>query len=194
MHSWYTGTAESSDQNFKFTIYEGEHILSNQDFLNKLKFSELFRNWYSNMLANSGFDAFLWENRPFNSETLSKPYECNIVRSTYLEAQPPDRTTFRDYFDIKKEVVSFMNLGNDALLIAPVPSGSGDDFAHLGRFLRNAPGIRIDSFWSTVADATLKRISQKPVWLSTSGLGVFWLHARIDTCPKYYQTEEYKTP
>lgn len=33
----------------------------------------------------------------------------------------------------------------------------------------------------------------KKYWISTSGLGVSWLHIRIDTYPKYYNYEEYKT-
>lgn len=31
-----------------------------------------------------------------------------------------------------------------------------------------------------------------PIWLSTSGLGVYWLHVRLDTRPKYYNHDEYK--
>jgi hypothetical protein len=37
-----------------------------------------------------------------------------------------------------------------------------------------------------------KRLSASPVWLSTSGLGVYWLHVRLDTHPKYYQYQPYK--
>lgn len=32
-----------------------------------------------------------------------------------------------------------------------------------------------------------------PVWISTSGLGVPWLHVRIDDRPKYYQHAPYRT-
>lgn len=145
------------------------------------------------MLTKTGFDAFFWENRPFSAATLSKPYECNLVRSKTLAVQSPDRNTFREHFDNEKEVVSFWNLGNDARLVAPVPKNSGDDFTHIGKFLRKADKKQTDAFWRTAAVETLKRISDKPVWLSTSGLGVFWLHVRIDRYPKYYQTEEYKT-
>lgn len=193
MAYWHAETIEASYKNFKFSVFEGKVELLNFDFLKRLKDSEAFRNWYSNTLTACGFDAFFWENRPFTMSTLFKPYECNIVHSTYLASQAPDTRTFRDYFEKKEEVVSFMNLGNDARLIVPVPSSHGDDFAHLARFLRNADINHINTFWKTVADATLQRISQKPVWLSTSGLGVYWLHVRIDTYPKYYQTEEYKT-
>jgi hypothetical protein len=29
------------------------------------------------------------------------------------------------------------------------------------------------------------------MWLSTSGLGVAWLHIRLDSTPKYYQHQPY---
>ena len=32
---------------------------------------------------------------------------------------------------------------------------------------------------------------QKKVWMSTSGLGVYWLHVRLDSRPKYYQFAEF---
>ena len=32
---------------------------------------------------------------------------------------------------------------------------------------------------------------QPKVWLSTSGLGVYWLHVRLDSRPKYYQFKEF---
>ena len=32
----------------------------------------------------------------------------------------------------------------------------------------------------------------RPVWLSTEGSGVPWLHVRMDSRPKYYHTREFK--
>jgi hypothetical protein len=31
-----------------------------------------------------------------------------------------------------------------------------------------------------------RRLNNKPVWLSTAGAGVAWLHIRLDDRPKYY--------
>jgi hypothetical protein len=43
-------------------------------------------------------------------------------------------------------------------------------------------------------DSLLQSPSRRQgVWLSTSGLGVLYLHFRIDTVPKYYSHEPYKT-
>jgi hypothetical protein len=36
------------------------------------------------------------------------------------------------------------------------------------------------------------RLSARPVWLSTAGAGVAWLHVRLDDRPKYYGFDEYR--
>ncbi|HLR31307.1 MAG TPA: hypothetical protein VK074_02380, partial [Fodinibius sp.] len=48
-----------------------------------------------------------------------------------------------------------------------------------------------DALWRITAEETLDAIGEEPRWLSTNGMGVFWLHMRIDRRPKYYQTEDY---
>jgi len=190
---WEAVEIDSSDEHLKFIIREENKPVSVGTFLKYLRDSKPFREFYKCVLADSGFEAFFWENKPFTANTLSDPYECNLVQSTYLANQSSDKKTFRKYFDDNKEIAYFSNLGNDAQLIVPVPKSQTDDFTHIGRFLREAGKNQIDLFWKTVADETLKRISDNPVWLSTSGIGVYWLHVRIDTYPKYYQTEDFKT-
>jgi len=37
-----------------------------------------------------------------------------------------------------------------------------------------------------------KRINAKRVWLSTAGMGVSWLHVRLDDRPKYYGHRPYR--
>ncbi len=39
-----------------------------------------------------------------------------------------------------------------------------------------------------------QRIGAMPVWLSTAGAGVSWLHVRLDTRPKYYHHGPYRQP
>src|SRR5437773_8006599 len=38
----------------------------------------------------------------------------------------------------------------------------------------------------------LEKDQDAPRWLNTEGTGVFYLHVRIDSRPKYYSWEEYK--
>lgn len=190
---WETFRIQSSDQNIKFGIKEEDSPISNRDFLGLLSDSKSFREFYNEYLAATDYDAFFWENKPMTNETLNENYECNIINSNFLAARSPDAQTFSRYFDENKTVVTFPNLGNDAELIVPCPKKENFCYTHIGSFVRRAGNNQIDDFWRITGRETLRSINSKPKWLSTSGLGVFWLHARIDTVPKYYQTKEYKT-
>lgn len=192
MNKWRLKPLESTEANLKFNINHNDERLSTKQFLHYLKSSIEFRTFYNNILINCGFAAFFWENKPLTNEKLNNDYECNLVNSQFLADQSPDSETFRNYFDSDKEVVTFKNLGKDADLIVPVPKNEVGCYTHIGAFVRCKNRNQIDAFWKTVANETLRITGNKPVWLSTSGSGVYWLHARIDTYPKYYQTEEYK--
>ena len=37
-----------------------------------------------------------------------------------------------------------------------------------------------------------RRVGARPVWLSTAGAGVSWLHVRLDDRPKYYGCGPYR--
>lgn len=189
---WTITEIDSTNQNVKFGIHEDGNRISNQHFLEFLRDSQSFRNFYNSFLADSDYDAFFWENKPMTDQNLGEDYECNILNSDFLASRSPDSKTFSQYFDKNKKVVTFPNLGNDAELIVPCPKKENSCYTHIGSFVRKADDDQIDDFWKITGRETLKAIDSKPKWLSTSGLGVFWLHARIDTIPKYYQTKEYK--
>lgn len=46
--------------------------------------------------------------------------------------------------------------------------------------------------WRCVAETMLRRLSGRPLWLSTAGAGVAWLHVRVDPVPKYYAYPPYR--
>lgn len=189
---WSITKKESTNQSLKFGIDENGDPISNQNFLELLSNSQPFRKFYNKFLADSDYDAFFWENRPITNQNLEVDYECNIINSDFLAGRSPDSHTFRQYFDSNKKVVTFPNLGNDAQLIVPCPRKEDKCYTHIGSFVREADEGQIDNFWEITGLETLQAVNSKPKWLSTSGLGVFWLHVRIDTIPKYYQTKEYK--
>jgi len=190
--SWKLHPLQSTNNNLKFGITDDSKRLTFQQVLEFLGSSPDFIQFYNTLLINSGFEAFFWENPPATNKTLDQPYECNLINSSFLAGTTPDRKTFSQYFRDDKEVVSFMNLGGDAELIAPCPTKDDSGYAHIGSFIRNAPKNQIERFWKLTAHRMLNAIGGEPKWLSTSGLGVFWLHARIDSRPKYYQSPEYK--
>ena len=71
------------------------------------------------------------------------------------------------------------------------------NYSHLANFIRNAPKAQKNYLWQKIAEEITKILPNlkegKMLWMSTSGLGVSWLHVRLDTTPKYYSWEAYQT-
>lgn len=189
---WKTFAIESTDTNRKFGIEEEGAPITHRQFMELLRESGEFRKYYNHLLAECGFEAFFWENRPLVARNLDEEYECNLIDSGFLAGRSPDTRTFRQYFEEGERVVTFPNLGGDALLVVPCPRGEDTLYTHIGNFVREAGAPQVDEFWRVTAEKMMEAVGEEPRWLSTSGLGVFWLHARIDSVPKYYQTREYK--
>jgi uncharacterized protein DUF6940 len=150
-----------------------------------------FRSFWVASLRDIPFDAFAWECPPVTAETFAREFECVFVSSPMLAGMPPDSAAFAEHFRPDSSVVTFKNLGGDAVLVAPSPGGPGSDFSHLASFTATAPAAQQDALWQAVGDAMDKRIGLRPVWLSTAGLGVAWLHVRLDDRPKYYRHMPY---
>ena len=89
-------------------------------------------------------------------------------------------------------MVTFPNLGNDAVLVVPTPVGPSAAYVHLAAFVRHAPPAQVHELWRAVGAAVASRLSVKPMWVSTAGMGVAWLHVRLDDRPKYYGFTEYR--
>ena len=51
---------------------------------------------------------------------------------------------------------------------------------------------QVRALWRVTAQEMLRSIGERPVWLSTAGGGVAWLHIRLDSRPKYYSFEPYR--
>ena len=150
-----------------------------------------FRNFFIDLLAKSPFASFRWETPPITTKTVNTPFECVLIDSPSL-SRPPDRQTFSPYFPPDQPVVNFLNLGKDAVLIVPCPTDADGDYSHLGAFVQNAPRPQQHALWTLVGDTMAQRISDQPVWLSTAGGGVAWLHVRLDNYPKYYHHHPYR--
>ena len=77
-------------------------------------------------------------------------------------------------------------------MVVPCPIADSTAYGHLASFVRHAPEVQRDALWRSVGEAMARRIGAKPVWLSTAGAGVSWLHVRLDDRPKYYGFGPYK--
>jgi hypothetical protein len=156
------------------------------------RIDEDFRAFWSASLREATFDSYCWECPAVTIENLARAFECVFVSSPLLAGMPPDSSPFAEYFGPDCSVVTFESLGRDALLVAPCPGKQGEDFAHLASFVANACDERKGVFWKAVGEALEKRLGADPTWLSTAGLGVSWLHVRLDTRPKYYRHAPYR--
>jgi len=153
-----------------------------------------FADWFSATLADFGGTAFYWELPPLTEATIGNDAEFVLIKAPMLKRYPPERTPFADYFAraTGEDVTVFRNLGGDATLIVPCPRGPDENYPHLAAFLRNAERRQVRAFWRRTAKELLGRIGTRPVWLSTAGGGVAWLHARLDSRPKYYSHQPYR--
>lgn len=155
-----------------------------------------FRDVFIALLAEVPFEAYLWETPPITKASVARDFECVLVASPALAGLSPDPHSFAAHFDAagpEAEVVSFANLGADAQLVAPTPRAGDRVYSHLAVFLRGAPAVQRHAFWRSVGAEAAGRLSDRPLWLSTCGLGVGWLHARLDSWPKYYTYRPYRS-
>jgi len=178
----------------KYFIWEDSSPLSFKRLLKLLEEDASFIDWYSQLLAKCPFQAFYWENPPLYSENIDRGVEFVLLEEPLLEKVTPQPEPFNSYFldSNDKEIIVFPNLGGDALLIVPKPIGSFDMYPHLAKFLRSAPKSQVRSLWHQTALTVQKNLGSIPKWLSTAGLGVAWLHIRLDSQPKYFRYSLYK--
>lgn len=162
-------------------------------FLEALAEDPGVRGEFVHQLQEVPFRAYRWECPALTRQVLGRPFEYMILDSPYLE-MPPDPRDFQEHFTSAgdAQAVAFPNLGMDATMIAPCPLGTADDYAHLGAFTRSAPPEQQQELWCLVGRTLQQRLDERPVWLSTAGGGVAWLHVRLDDRPKYYAHGPYR--
>jgi hypothetical protein len=170
----------------RLQFYTGNKCLSYAEFLSALAEEATFRELIQEEMRAAPFVAFRWETPPLTATTIDQPFACLLHDSPDLDVRA-DPIDFDAYFQPDMEVVSFENLGADALLIVPCPISKSANYSHIGAFHRSATHSQQHVFWIAVAQAVLKRIGSQPLWLSTAGGGVDWLHMRLDERPKYYR-------
>ena len=179
----------------KYTITENGKILTYAAIINKWKSDEVFRDFYISLLATPPYPAYFWENPPVRKDTIHQPYEFILSDSPSLARVSADIHTFQNYYQQQKDlegIVTFTNLGGDAVLVVPCPIDSNTSYPHVAAFIRNAPKTQKHALWQGVGIAMEQEIGSNSLWLSTSGLGVYWLHIRLDSRPKYYTHQPYK--
>ena len=163
---------------------------------------------FSKALADVPLDAYFWETPPLDATTIDRPFECVLIAVRALALRPADPTPFAPQFKSSQEAaqesspessqqstqaIAFANVGGDADLVVPCDRHGGGDYAHLAAFLRTAPEDQVREVWRLIAQTAAMRLGRGDrCWISSSGLGVAWLHIRLDSVPKYYSHAPYR--
>ena len=191
-------TDESGDHVLRYNLVDDGRPVRWQEVIDRWQNDAVFRQRFTPLLAETPFEAFRWETPCLTKARLGEPFEYVLVNSPGLAKRRSDEAAYADYFvrdvgDPDHGVVSFPNLGGDAHLVVPSPKADPSGYGHLASFLRSAPAEQIDALWRVVGRTAAALVGDDPVWLSSAGGGVAWLHVRFDQRPKYYSYAPYRT-
>jgi len=191
---WSTRCEElDTDRSSRFTIELDSRPATFAEVLRGWVEDEEFRAMFGVLLANSRFAGFRSEVPSITAADVRRHFEFVLVDSPAL-ARDADPRTFAQYFGNSGDrgVVVFPNVGQDAVMVVPCPIATAGCYAHLAAFVRGAPEWQQHALWRAVGEAVLARMGSKPLWLSTAGAGVSWLHVRLDDRPKYFGYAPYR--
>jgi hypothetical protein len=190
----WTAETEPFPGGMRFVVRLGPWTATFADAIRGWQEDADFRALFNGWLTATPFAAFRWEMPALTDGTLRRPFEFVLLDAPGLDRRP-DPVPFAGHFPTAKDGVAvFVNLGGDATLVVPSPAGDPSAYGHLAAFVRSAPPGQRDCLWRAVGAALARRVGPSPVWLSTAGAGVPWLHVRLDDRPKYYGYAPYRTP
>jgi hypothetical protein len=190
---WTFQREELTADTLRFVIEREAKPVTFADVLRGWQTDAAFREWFNAILSDAPFRAFRWETPAVTSATATRPFEFVLLDDPGL-ARRPDPDAFAEHFRRARDatVIDFANLRGDAVLVVPCPVAAPTAYGHLAAFVRHAPAPQRDALWQRVGEAMSRQLGTKPVWLSTAGAGVSWLHVRLDDRPKYYGYEPYR--
>lgn len=167
----------------------------------KLMTVENYKNIVCEKIYNFIFDlktnGIFFECIPVSFKTLKSTFRFVVITTNLFKNIQPNSQPFQNYFDGKSLTTSFLGKSGDVLLVVPQPMNNVSEitYTHLYNFIKySSPEYFKNVFAECIKllCETMQENKNTKYWLSTSGLGVSWLHFRIDTIPKYYNYEEYK--
>jgi hypothetical protein len=190
---WQVATTEITGGR-RYELCENENPMSFRRMLERLSSDDDFADWFSDTLASFEADACYWEMPPLSANTIDKDAEFVLIDAPSLARRAAEPGAFASYFRSTpgENVVVFANLGGDATLVAPCPCAPNATYPHLAAFLRRATADQVRALWRATAGTVLAQLGSTPIWLSTAGDGIAWLHVRLDSRPKYYCYGPYK--
>lgn len=176
----------------RYRLLHDSELLPCSEVVDRWQHDRSFCSFFISLLVDSPFSAYFWETPPVTISTLTNTFEFVLVDSQALVGVQSDERAFANHFNAGDSVIEFLNLGGDATLVVPCPREPLSAYSQLSTFARGAPDDQQHELWALVASALKRRLDDQPVWVSTSGLGVYWLHIRLDSTPKYYTYQPYR--
>ena len=174
------------------TITHDDDLVTTDEVVRRWCTDPDFCAFFNGVLADAPFACFRWETPVLTSATIGRPFVCVVVDSPGIDL-PAERAPFDEHFQVDDGALvrTFANLGGDAVLVVPTPMSEDEAYPHVAAFCRRAPEVQRLALWHAVGEAVRGRVGSRPVWLSTAGGGVAWLHVRLDDRPKYYAHRPY---
>lgn len=191
---WTIEDDRCDDRTTRLHVKHEGRVLARAEVARLWRDDAAFRERFASHLRDQPPMAFRWETPPWCQASLQRPFECVVVDAPGL-APRPEPEAFAEHFERSRDaVIVFGNLSGDATMVVPRPSPGHGPYNHLAAFLRRAPAEQQHVLFQRVGALLLERVSEEPVWLSTAGAGVSWLHVRFDRRPKYYAHRPYARP
>ncbi len=189
--AWSAQRENLDARTVKVTLSAGSP-LSYGEVLRLWRDDESFRRFFTAAVLDSGFEAFFWETPPVTSSSWSWRVEpwpgCGRIRSLFRSISRP-ASARRSSVSPTSGAMRRSSSPHPSLRTPPATPISATFSAprRPGRWilLRQGYGGQV------VGETMQERVSASPLWLSTAGMGVSWLHLRLDSRPKYYRHRAY---
>jgi len=191
MDPWTFHKTIEDDHTCKYKLYNDDRPMSVKHALNLMYNSKRFRSSFIKELVDAPFEAYFFETPPVSADNYEHlDFEFVLVNSKSLSSRRANAAAFQEHFNSDCMIATFPNIGKDATMVAPCPidEPNRSHYVNLAAFMRNCNSEQVHQLWRSVAYAMVERVQHdsRRTWLSTSGLGVDWLHVRLDSRPKYY--------
>jgi hypothetical protein len=148
--------------------------------------------------------------------SLDIPIEFVLIKTYSLHMKKADWSKYSEYMNRKprnRHSLSFINLSGSVMLTIPFNKKKDIRYGHIKDYITYASkeeiydifseiGIQIEIHNEARRSINIKKSSDQgqcnnkdfcyPLYLSTHGYGVQWLHFRLEESPLYYNYDSYK--
>lgn len=202
-------------ETYRYTFYDDFRRMSVYDVVDQWLNSSDFCDFFTSVLNDTTLAAYFLEMAPFpldEKQMAAREFELVTVFSRPLAKAKPDPQPFMNHLEeCRGYVANFTSLGGYTMLVVPCLPNKRESWKHytsirpfVGRTQKNSfRHTQQRLLWQKVAQCVLGMVDRNaecaahsdtapPLWISTSGLEVSWLHVRMDLKPKYISYKPYK--